>query len=187
MIYGYTAGYPYLVSRICKLLDERVAFTEKWQGKSVWCEQGVVDAVKLLVKEPCTLFDDIRKKLDDYPKLRKIISDILFNGIQIPFHSYNHILDIGLVFGFIIEKNEAAVIANRIFEIFFYNLFLSEQALESVTYKSSEADKQQFVDKDGLNVTLILPKYGGVQHTMNKGKGSCWNIWIFIICRKGIC
>lgn len=159
LIYGYTSGYPYLVSRICKLLDERIAATEKWQGKNVWCEEGVVDAVKLLVKEPCTLFDDMRKKLDDYPKLRKIISDILFNGVQILFHSYNQILDIGLVFGFMKEQNEAAIVANRIFEMFFYNLFLSEQALESVTYQSSEADKQQFIGQDGLNAAIILQKF----------------------------
>lgn len=29
MIYDYTAGYPYLVSRICKLIDERVAGTDR--------------------------------------------------------------------------------------------------------------------------------------------------------------
>lgn len=161
LIYEYTSGYPYLVSRICKLADERIAHSENWLGKSVWCQEGIADAVKLLVKEPCTLFDDMRKKLDDYPKLHKIISDALFNGIQIPFHSYNHVVDIGLVFGFLKEQNEAAVVSNRIFEMFFYNLFLSEQALESTAYKRGETDRQLVCGRS-LNADHILQKF--VEH-----------------------
>jgi len=36
-IYQYTSGYPYLVSAICKLLDEKLPETEQFtDGKSAW-------------------------------------------------------------------------------------------------------------------------------------------------------
>lgn len=54
-IFEYTSGYPYLVSKICKLIDERC-------GEN-WTKQGVSDAVKILLREANPLFDDLRKRL----------------------------------------------------------------------------------------------------------------------------
>lgn len=53
-IFEYTSGYPYLVSKICKLIDERC-------GEN-WTKQGVSDAVKILLREANPLFDDASKK-----------------------------------------------------------------------------------------------------------------------------
>lgn len=40
-IYDYTSGYPFLVSRICKLLDERVAKGTRGEDKSAaWTREG---------------------------------------------------------------------------------------------------------------------------------------------------
>ena len=50
LIYDYTSGYPYLVSRICKLIDERLAGGEGYSDKaSAWSETGVTEAVKILL------------------------------------------------------------------------------------------------------------------------------------------
>jgi len=53
-------------------------------------------------------------------------------------------------------------ISNRIFEIWFYNLFIAEEAINSKTYDAGERDKNQFVSKDRLNMDLVLKKF--VQH-----------------------
>lgn len=51
-IYAYTSGYPFLVSRICKLLDERVAGIERFTDRSaIWTNEGLSEAVKLLIAE----------------------------------------------------------------------------------------------------------------------------------------
>ena len=34
LLYDYTSGYPYLVSRICKLIDERIAGTAAYPDKN---------------------------------------------------------------------------------------------------------------------------------------------------------
>ena len=43
LIYEYTSGYPFLVSRICKMIDEEL-------GKT-WTKQGFLEAIKLLLAE----------------------------------------------------------------------------------------------------------------------------------------
>lgn len=47
-------------------------------------------------------------------------------------------------------------------EIWFYNLFIAEEAIGNTTYDAGERDKTQFVSKDSLNMDLVLRKF--VQH-----------------------
>lgn len=151
VIYEYTSGYPYLVSKICKLIDERC--------NRNWTRQGVAEAVKILLKEANTLFDDLRKKIMDYPELRDMLYAILFRGESYPYNPDNFAMDIGTMFGFIKEKDGQAVIANRIFETRLYNLFLSEELTSSAIYQSGERDKNQFINEGILNMDLILEKF----------------------------
>lgn len=159
MIFDYTSGYPYLVSRICKIVDERIADIDGWNRERAWKKDGILKAIKLLVKETSTLFDDIRKKLDDYPKLREIINEILFNGSQIPYNQYNQVVDIGTMFGFLKESNEMVAVSNRIFEMFFYNLFISEQAMNCIIYERGSEQKRSFIQKGYLDMDLVLKKF----------------------------
>lgn len=65
LIYDYTSGYPFLVSRLCKILDEYVQGREGFPDLlSVWTNEGVVEAIKILLTESNTLFDDMVKKLN---------------------------------------------------------------------------------------------------------------------------
>lgn len=54
-IYKYTNGYPYLVSRICKTIDECL-------GKR-WDMAGVQEAVKTTLNEKSTLIEDVIKSI----------------------------------------------------------------------------------------------------------------------------
>lgn len=69
LIYDYTSGYPFLVSRICKLMDEALLNTVRFPTKSsVWTRDGVMEEVKLLLNEKNPLFDSLTGKLMDYPE-----------------------------------------------------------------------------------------------------------------------
>lgn len=155
-IHEYTSGYPYLVSKICKLIDE-----SKDSGGTTgnWSKEDVSEAVKILLKEPGMLFDDMRKKIDDYPELRKMIYEILFRGETYPYNPDNYAIDIGSMFGFITERDGQAVIANRVFETRLYNLFLSEEMTKSVTYQTGGLDKNQFIKNGMLDMELVLKKF----------------------------
>lgn len=135
LIYAYTSGYPYLVSRICQLTDECIAGTEIFPDKkSAWTREGISAAEMLLRRESNTLFDDMAKKFADYPDLKSLLKDILFKGSSFPFDPDNHLIRLGITFGFLKEKNGNVAIQNRIFETKMYDLFLSEDSVDSIIY-----------------------------------------------------
>lgn len=126
-IFDYTVGYPYLVSRICKIIDEKISRMEGFQNGTAWTKEGFLEAVKIILKEPNTLFDDMIKQLKEYPELERLLQNILFQGREYPFNFYNQAMNIGKMFGFLTEKDGMATVANRIFETHLYNYFLSEK------------------------------------------------------------
>ena len=157
-IYDYTSGYPYLVSRLCQLLDEMY----KAGMHDSWTHAGVLEAVRKLVRESNSLFEDMAKKVKDYPDLGTMLRDILFCGKGIPFNLGTELVSIGAMFGFLKDEDGQVAISNRIFEIWFYNLFIAQDAIDSKTYDAGQQLKGQFVTESGLDVEKILKKF--VEH-----------------------
>lgn len=159
-IYEYTSGYPYLVSRMCKLMDEQVAGTAEFTDhKKAWTEQGVQAAVKLLEYDTNTLYDDMVKKLDEYPGMRKLLESILFNGKVLLYNQLNDVYNVGMMFGFLKRQGDRIVIANRIFETVLYNLFLSEEMTDSLIYNEALKDKNQFIVNGRLDMDKVMEKF----------------------------
>ena len=74
LIYDYTSGYPFLVSRICKLLDERITGTKGFPAKAdAWTESGLIEAVKILMNESNSLFESLTGKFTNIPELKETI------------------------------------------------------------------------------------------------------------------
>ena len=90
-------------------------------------KKGVLEAVRLMLSMPSTLFDDMAKKLMDFPELKNMLKEILFRGREYAFERENPLINLGMMFGFLKNKNHKVMAANRIFETKLYNLFLSEE------------------------------------------------------------
>ena len=60
---------------------------------------------------------------------KDMLQKILFDGIDFPFKRENPIIDLGVTFGFLKDKNGIVAVANRIFETQLYDTFLSEMAV----------------------------------------------------------
>lgn len=160
LIYEYTSGYPFLVSYLCKLLDEKVIHMEGYSDRrSVWTRKGLQEAVKILVKGPNPLYDDMIKQISEYPKLSMMLQNILFRGAEYPYHVYNEAIHIGQMFGFVKEKGDIVVISNRIFETQLYSYFISEELSKDAELRSSIPDKNQFVRSGGLDMDLVMRKF----------------------------
>ena len=116
-LYNYTSGYPFLVSRLCQLMDERISQEEAYPSLSdVWTKKGFEEAVRMLLSEKNTLFESLFNKLKDYPELNQTIQTILFTGKSIAYNADETSIDIATMFGFVKNQNGKVVIANRIFE-----------------------------------------------------------------------
>lgn len=160
LIYARTSGYPYLVSSLCKYLDEEIADTAEFPDKShAWTEYGLIEAEKILISDNNTLFQSLTGKLTDHPELRSVLYGLLFTGRQIPYVPQNPYIDVAVMFGFIKNDNGSAVISNRIFESVLYNLFISEEFAASKMYDAGIQDRNQFVIDGHLDVRRILEKF----------------------------
>lgn len=79
-----------------KNLKLKIRPEEQHQYNSPWniAAQFDVNAVKMLLRETNTLFDDMRKKLDEFPNMRTVITALLFSGEPITFNAYDRSMDI---------------------------------------------------------------------------------------------
>ena len=155
-IWDYTSGYPFLVSRLCMIIDEKL--------NADWTDNGFLNAVKNLLNEQNTLFDDMRKKLDDFKEMRHMLSLMLYDGQTFAFSTYDKAMNIAKMFNFIKEVDGKVAVSNRIFETWFYSLFHSE-AQTSVESKSSEIisdgsiDKPLFIHDGHLDMKKVLERF----------------------------
>jgi hypothetical protein len=117
LIHDYTSGYPCLTSKICLLIDEE---------NLGWNKDGVLNAVKMLLKERCTLFVEFFDLMEIYPPLKKVIEKLV-DGQYISYNNYADGLNIATTFNIVSDDNGQAKISNKIFETGFKNYFDSEK------------------------------------------------------------
>ena len=118
-IVGWTGGYPFLVSRVCQLVDE---------GGIPWDVVGVGDAVRLLLKDnEVSLFQSLTGKLVNYPDLKEALRTILMRGETLDYAPYDEAQQQLRMYGFITERAGKVVVANRVFETLLYDHFLYEE------------------------------------------------------------
>lgn len=159
LLYDYTSGYPFLVSRLCKLMDEDIS-SEKDSKSVAWTKQGFHEAVKILLGEKNTLFESLIQKLSTFPELNAMLYSLLFTGKNIVYNLDESSIEIAAMFGFVKNQKGALVIANRIFETRLYNLYLTSAEIKgSNIYKASLLDKNQFLIDGKLNMQLVLEKF----------------------------
>ncbi|MDR1948672.1 MAG: AAA-like domain-containing protein, partial [Spirochaetaceae bacterium] len=151
-IYAYTAGYPFLVSRICQLLDERF--------ERDWSLEGVRRTVKYLVgQEQNTLFDDIFKNLEAYKDLYELIYDVLILGIEKKYSADDPVVNRALMFGFVRQGEGKILPANRIFEIRITNYFISKDARRPGRREVNGVFKYDVVKEGRFDMELCLRRF----------------------------
>lgn len=164
LLYDYTSGYPFLVSRLCKLMDEQVSIDKNFgTKKDAWTKNGFNEAVRVILTEKNTLFESLIGKLINYQELNVMLRALLFTGKSIAYNLDEFAIDAATMFGFIKNQNGTAAIANRIFEMRLYNFYLSSADMQGLDiYRASLQDRSQFIVDGYLNMRLILEKF--VQH-----------------------
>jgi len=149
MIYDYTSGYPFLVSRLCQIID-----AEGWS----WDKEGVLKATHKILNERNTLFDDMIKKLDEYPPLKDTIKMILYSGKRFAYNPDEKFMQIAMMFNFVKVDSFGLSIACRLMETRLYNYILSEDKTSSI-YQQGEYEKSQFIHDGYLDMKHLLERF----------------------------
>ena len=151
LIYDYTSGYPFLVSKLCKLIEEDL--------NRNWTKEGIEEAVKILLVESNTLFDDLFKNLENHTELYNIIFDVIFNNETIIHSLDNPVINKANMFSIIKNVNGKIAIHNKIFELRIYTYFVSKLQTSERRMRNLPSSSQ-FVDEKGdLKIEQVLVKF----------------------------
>ena len=159
-IYEHTSGYPFLVSRICQIIDEQLVPDKFDSLEKAWTKQGFNEAIKILLSEKNSLFQSLTGKLTNYPDLKKSIKSILMEGTTLSYSALQESISQMEMYGFIKNNHNTVAISNRIFETLLYNLFLSDEEIKSsAMFNEGTLAKNIFVEDGKLNMRLVLEHF----------------------------
>ena len=147
-LYFYTNGYPYLVSWLCKWVDE--------QGDKVWTKETIDLAIKHMLETKTTLFDDLSKKYDSHTELAHMIDDMLFGKRKYPYFLADDTIALGVMFGIFDRKDSELIISNIIFEQYFANKIIIRNMRKDAI---EQPERSQFIKEGRLDMPHVLTKF----------------------------
>ncbi len=157
-LYYYTSGYPYLVSKLCKFIDEDIIPN---RADKKWSLDDVEAAFKMIADDgyTTTLFDSLAKNLENNPDLYDFVFQIVINGERFPFVITNPVVNLGYLYGILIKSEQSRCqIHNRIFEQRIYAHLMSK--LFQTKYDQINGfGAPEFFTADGLDVKLVLQRF----------------------------
>ncbi|MCL1950512.1 MAG: AAA-like domain-containing protein [Turicibacter sp.] len=127
LLFEYTGGYPFLVSRVCQCVDDEL-------GKE-WSLEGIHLAVKRVLQETNTLFDDIYKNLEASTSLYQLVYGMLMDGKSFTFNEGVPEIALGVRYGFLKAEGGQVAVANRMFETLMTNYFISKNEVGNIVPK----------------------------------------------------
>lgn len=175
----YTNGYPFLVSRICELIDTRLvpsppsntiypskhSPSKRSRGpfsslSEAWTSYGVDEAVRRILSEENTLFESLMGKLENAPHLKNQLRRILLRGETIAHLPDDEEQKQLRMYGLIINNHNTVAVANRIFEMRLYQYFIEESTSNDALRQAAAENRSIFLTEDGwLDVPKIMAHF----------------------------
>ena len=150
-IRSYTNGYPYLVSRICWLIETRLDRN--------WTLEGVHETIKLILVEESTLFDDLFKKIEENKKLSDLLYDLAVGRIQYPYNVDDPTMKFGIMFGFLSKETDGLKIHNRIFEIRIADYFVAKNLRNWREQEIAQSPMYEIIHNGVFDMEKCLTKF----------------------------
>jgi hypothetical protein len=153
-LFYYTSGYPFLVSKLCKMVDEDVLPNKT---NPEWTSADIDLAVADLVKETNTNFDSLIKNIEAYPDLYELVYRYLIDIEQHGYSVHDPIVNLGLIHG-IFKNGRGLTIHNRIYEEVLYDYLMSKAKAKVLMAADTISSNYRFPDNT-LNMETVLTKF----------------------------
>ncbi|EJP6471761.1 AAA family ATPase [Clostridium botulinum] len=153
-LYFYTSGYPFLVSKLCKIIDEKIMDEHELK----WEKEYLELAVKELVNESNTNFYSLIRNIENNKDLQELVRKLILDGYKISYNQDKTIITKGIIYGIFKDDKEILKINNRIYEQLIYNYKISKIETSSDFYNYNS--KENFIDSNGdLDIKKVLLKF----------------------------
>ncbi len=153
-LFYYTSGYPFLVSKLCKIFDE-ILLPEK--SDKTWTLDDIDQTVRLAVRETNTNFESLVKNLEGNPDLYELVYKMLVEGESRSYSNLDPIVVKGLMYG-VLKNGQGISIQNRIYEEIIFD-YMTSKAKSEVSLIEYTINKNFILPNNSLNMELILSKF----------------------------
>ncbi len=161
-LFYFTSGYPFLVSNLCKFIDEKI-LPQKGEAspahrRKEWKPEDLARAVQMLLMADNTNFNTLIKNLENNPELYEFVFKIIMNGREFSFNLDNPVIRFGTVYGILREEEGKTKIHNRLYEQRIYNYMASKvETSGDVTFNSVSSS---YIGDDGtLKVEKVIRNF----------------------------
>jgi hypothetical protein len=154
-LFYFTSGYPFLVSYLCKIIDEKILPGKK---KKQWQPDDLVQALQLSLLKENTNFQSVIKNLENNNQLYEFVFKIIMNGQSFSYNPHNSVIQLGAMYGVLGEEKGKVKVHNRLYEQLIYN-YMSSQ-LETSGGVAFHAVSSSYIREDGsLDIEKVIRKF----------------------------
>lgn len=155
-LYYYTSGYPFLVSKMCKFIDEDII---RNRDNKNWLLNDVETAFKTITNGGYTntLFDSIAKNLQNNEELYRFIYEIVIENRKKAFQINDKMVYLAKTHALIRNENGECAIHNRIFEQRIYNLMLS--IMDNTGRFTLPYHQKEYYKGEDIDLEYILKRF----------------------------
>ena len=156
-LYFYTSGYPFLVSKLCKIIDEKIMK----EDSLLWEKEYMDLAVKEILRDSNTNFDSLIKNLENNEELYDFVERIILDNEIISFIKTDAIVNMGSIYGILKDDNGTCKINNKIYEQLIYDhMMMKVIRKDKKSIMSQYNYKSNFINENGdLDVKKMLVKF----------------------------
>ena len=164
-LFYYTSGYPFLVSLLCKTMDDE---------SLAWTSEGVDEAEKRVLKTNNTLFEDVIKNLVNHPSFGKLVESIVLRGEEVPFEISDPTIDLGVMFGILSSRGKNTCIANAIFETRILNYYISTSRTRGQVGMYVTGSPIRFIKDGKLDMAEVLTRFAAFMRSEYRDEDSAF-------------
>ncbi len=152
ILYFYTNGHPFLISKICQTIDE------EFENHIEWTENDIIEAVKLITKTPNTNFDSMIKNIENDEELSELVKGVLLGVETNKYSIFDFTIRNTIEQGYLILDNDNYLrVHNKMYEEVLRSHFISVAVRKNRTLDSVQST---YIKDDGrLNIKLVLRKF----------------------------
>lgn len=151
-LFYYTSGYPFLVSKLCKMLDE-----ELLSGAAHWTPRDVEQAASFLVRETNTNFESLIKNLENNSALYDLVFRMIIENDPVYFNIHDPLIRTGLMYG-VFRNGQGLQIHNRIYAEIIAG-YMASKMLTSGKGPRAEVTASYLLPGNALNMPKVLAKF----------------------------